>query len=707
MRKYLIATLVLVGLLAFRLSEAPRKAAENDPATPPANYPTSREPLTVMPYLELPLGAIRPEGWLREQLRRMASGLTGHLDEIYPEVVGERNGWLGGDGDGWERGPYWIDGLLPLAYLLDDDSLKAKAQRWVDWTLEHQTPEGYLGPVPFEKEPAPEAGLQRGMRRDWWPKMVMLKILQQYYNATQDERVLTALTHYFKYQLKELPDRPLDNLTFWANRRGGDNLQVVYWLYTLTGEEFLLDLGELIAEQTFPWTTVFTNDQDHTPPSLYHFMAMKRYPFDTAEINATSLSDMGSVHTVNFAQGLKQPAVLYQRTGDQRYIAAIKEALRDIKKYHGQAQGMYGGDEPLHGPNPVQGIEFCSVSEEMFSLETIVKITGDMEFADLLEKITYNALPTQASDDFTARQYFQAANQVELRAGVGPSFESNNHGGTDFVYGVLTGYPCCTTNMHQSWPKFVQNLFYATPDGGVAALQYAPSTVDMLVADRIPLRIVETTGYPFREDITFVLELEGRATFPFHLRIPAWAQGATVRVNGEEVEADVQDQVAIINREWQDGDTLRLTLPMKVTTSQWYEFSTAVERGPLVYALGVAGKEAPKNRDDGYGTFTEITPTEPWNFGLLSSELDNLSTSVAVVENEWDGRYPWNVENAPIALKTKALRVPEWKADDGVPYFPSFWGNYQQDTTGRVQEITLVPYGCTTLRISQFPTYNP
>ena len=708
MKRYLISFLILVTLVSLRLGAPPSPVAQERPTTPTANYPTTRAPLTASPYLELPLGAIRPQGWLHEQLRSMATGLTGNLDTIYPDVVGERNGWLGGDGDGWERGPYWIDGLLPLAYILDNDTLKAKAQRWVDWTLEHQTPEGYLGPVPFEEDPAPEPGLQRGMRRDWWPKMVMLKILQQYYNATQDERVITALTDYFKYQLRELPDRPLDYLTFWANRRGGDNLQVVYWLYNLTGDPFLLELGDLIAQQTFPWTTVFTNDPHSAQPAQLHaFMRMQGYPFDTAQIDATSIADIGTIHTVNLAQGLKQPAVLYQGTGDQRYIAAIKKALRDLRHYHGQAQGMYGGDEPLHGPNPVQGIEFCSVSEEMFSLESIVKITGDMEFADLLEKITYNALPTQASDDFSSRQYFQAANQVELRAGVGPSFESNNHRGTDFVYGVLTGYPCCTTNMHQSWPKFVQNLFYATPDGGVAALQYAPSTVDVLVADSIPLRITETTGYPFREDITFAFKLKQAASFPFHLRIPAWAKGATVTINNEPTEADVQNQVAIINREWKDGDTLRLTLPMQVTTSQWYEFSTAIERGPLVYALGVAGKEEQKNRNDGYGTFTEITPMEPWNFGLLQSELADISSSAEVVESDWDSHYPWNLENAPVALRMKALRVPEWKADNGIPHLPSFWGNYQQDTTGRVQEISLVPYGCTTLRISQFPTYDP
>ena len=56
-------------------------------------------------FRELPLGSIRPEGWLREQLQRQANGLTGHLDEVYPQVMGPSNAWIGGDGDAWERGP--------------------------------------------------------------------------------------------------------------------------------------------------------------------------------------------------------------------------------------------------------------------------------------------------------------------------------------------------------------------------------------------------------------------------------------------------------------------------------------------------------------------------------------------------------------------------------------------------------------------------
>ena len=75
-------------------------------------------------------------------LERMAAGMTGHLDEWYPEVCGDRNAWLGGDGDTWERGPYWIDGLYPLARLLKDETLIAKAMPWIEWTLANQRDNG-------------------------------------------------------------------------------------------------------------------------------------------------------------------------------------------------------------------------------------------------------------------------------------------------------------------------------------------------------------------------------------------------------------------------------------------------------------------------------------------------------------------------------------------------------------------------------------
>ncbi|MBN7812584.1 glycoside hydrolase family 127 protein [Algoriphagus sp. H41] len=695
-------SLFLASALIFACSPQPKEDTKNT-----AHYLSNRAPLVQTPYLELPIGSIKPKGWLEDQLKRMATGLTGHLDEVYPEVVGARNGWLGGDGDGWERGPYWIDGLLPLAYILDDEALKAKAQTWVDWTLNNQAESGYLGPIPFETDPTPEPGIQKGPREDWWPKMVMLKVLQQYYQATSDPRVVEALTKYFHYQLRELPQKPLDHLSFWANRRAGDNLLVVYWLYNITGDEKLLELGELIQKQTFPWQTVYTNSENDLQHDNTHFYnQIKTYPFDSAEIATITLSKLPGLHTVNVAQGLKQPVVYYQKSGDGDAIAAVKMALKDLQTYHGQAQGMYGGDEPLHGNNPVQGIEFCSVAEEMYSLETMIKITGDMDFADLLEKITYNALPTQASDDFTSRQYFQAANQVELSDRLETSYETKNHGGTDFVFGTLSGYPCCTTNMHQSWPKFVQNLFYATSDGGVAAIQYAPSEVELLVGQGAKLRLTEKTGFPFREEVNFELELSESSRFPFHLRIPAWARDFEILVNGQKQDVDTKDGIAILDREWKSGDLVKLRLPMELNSSTWFKGLVSIERGPLVYSLKVTHDEKAKDRGDRFRAFTEVYPTSDWNFALSQSDLENLEDVVGIKETEWDGSYPWNLENAPVELHLSAVQLPEWTLVNGAPQLPekAFSKISKEEWEGRKKTVTLIPYGCTTLRITEFPT---
>jgi hypothetical protein len=91
--------------------------------------PSGLTPNPVQPgvFTLLPLGSVQPKGWLKSQLQIQANGLSGHLDEAWPDV-GPTSGWLGGKGESWERGPYFLDGLIPLAYLLDDEHLKAKAR---------------------------------------------------------------------------------------------------------------------------------------------------------------------------------------------------------------------------------------------------------------------------------------------------------------------------------------------------------------------------------------------------------------------------------------------------------------------------------------------------------------------------------------------------------------------------------------------------
>ena len=390
-------------------------------------------------YEELPLGSIAPEGWLRENLELQRDNISANLDETYPEVMGSRNGWLGGDGDQWERGPYWIDGLLPLAYILDDDALKAKVEPWVEWALSSQTEDGNFGPkTDYPAEP----GLQRDNSSDWWPRMVMLKVLYQHYNATGDERVLTFFDRYFRYQFETLKEKPLDHWTFWAAFRQADEMNIVLWLYRRTGEKYLLELADLLHEQGFDFVEYFENE---------------------------GISRPGSIHCVNLAQGLKEPVVYWSATGDDRLLRATDKLFADMPRFISYPTGMFGGDECLRDNDPTRGSELCSAVEFMYSLEEMMKITGNPFYAEYLERIAFNALEAQISDDFRLHQYYQQTNQVSVSLG--------NHNfsimqdGTANLMGFLTGYPCCLSNLHQGWPKFTQNLWLRSSDGGLAAIE--------------------------------------------------------------------------------------------------------------------------------------------------------------------------------------------------------------------------------------------
>lgn len=671
-----------------------------------SNYLNNRPPLLSNQYLELPLGSILPEAWLLQQLKLMKSGLTGHLDELYPTVLGSRNGWLGGDGDGWERGPYWLDGLVPLAWILDDADLKAKAMPWIEWTLNSQTEDGYFGPVPFSEKPEPEPGIQKSPRRDWWPKMVMLKVLRQYYDATEDPRVIDLMTNYFRYQLRELPDTPLDNWSFWGNRRGGDNLMLVYWLYNHTGDVFLLELAELIHEQTFPWTDVFLNENCHTEADRDHlFPASSKnfYPFNTELVDRLCLKEQKSFHCVNLAQGIKEPIIYYQQDPDPKYLEAVRKAFTDIREYHGQPQGMYGGDEALHGRVPTQGVEFCSVTELMFSLETMIGITGDVKFMDHLEKIAYNALPAQASDDFTSRQYFQQANQVMLTRHRRNFHVEDHHGHTDVCYGLVTGYPCCTCNMHQGWPKFVQHLWYATPDGGLAALMFAPNTLDAIVADNVKVRIKEETNYPFEDRIRFRISTEETVQFPFHIRAPGWCKEAEISINGDQSKLFPGGNIVVLDHEWSDGDVIEVRFPMQVSLSTWDEKSVAVERGALVYALKIREDWKLVKNNDKWGDFYEVRPLDPWNFALPESAITDPENAFEVIAVPDRSSYPWNIDAAPLELRTSGFRIPGWKLYNEMAGPLPHSLQQQSLIKSTEEEITLIPYGCTTLRITEFP----
>ena len=671
---------ILVAIMATAMAIA--ATAKQRPTQPQPIF--NRAPLVQVPYAQLPLGDITPQGWLHTQMQTMLDGMTGNLDNVYGFVVGDNNAWLGGEGDAWERGPYWIDGALPMAYIMGDKALLAKANKWVEAILSSQKESGFFGP---DTDRSPISGMQRSNAADWWPRMVALKILQQHYMATGDERVVDFMTKYFHYQLKELPRTPLGNWTYWATERGGDNLMIVHWLYNITGDSKLLQLGDIIHSQSADWTARFTTDNH-----LYR---------------------QNSLHCVNLGQGFKEPVIYWQQSKQDKHLNAPLEALKRIRQTIGFPTGLWAGDELLHFGNPTRGSELCTAVEMMYSLEEMYRITGDNTYSDLLERVAYNALPTQITDDGNTRQYYHQINQVEVTRKQ-RNF-STPHQDTDILFGILTGYPCCTCNLHQAWPKLVQNLWLKTADGGVAAMIYAPSKLSTTLADGTKLIINEKTCYPFEEQICFEFSLPNKgkasASFPFELRIPEWSDKYTLMVNGVEAKAeDVRKGTIRINRTWKDGDKLTLSLSAPVRVSRWYDNAAVVERGALVYALRMEERwqkhicqgDDIKQLGEYY---YEVTSSTPWNVALQNSHIraQNIEEHFIVEKSECSDK-PWSLEGAPIKIKAKARVLPQWTMERNSA--GDFCYFTQQAPKGEAAEevaIELIPFGCTTLRITEFP----
>jgi hypothetical protein len=641
----------------------------------------NRAPLQPNAFDPLPLGAIEPKGWLRRQLEIQAAGLTGHLDEFWSDI-GPNSGWLGGTGESWERGPYYLDGLLPLAYELHDPTLLRKAKQWVEWTLTHQRPNGQFGP--FKND-------------DWWPRMIMLKVLTQYQEASGDARVIPLMQKYFAYELRELPERPLRD---WGKYRWQDNVYSVLWLYNRTRDKSLLDLARLLHRQGYDWEAQFANFKYTSKETSEKLGLLPGKPIPDVAMQT---------HGVNNAMALKAAPVWWIMSGSPRDRWELDHQLAMLDQYHGLPNGMFSGDEHFAGREPSQGIELCAVVETMFSFEQAFAILGDPRLADRLEKVAYNALPATLSNDMWSHQYDQQPNQIACTRA---HRQWSTNGPDSNLFGLAPNFGCCTANLHQGWPKFVSSLWMATRDGGLVTAAYAPSEVHANL-NGVEVSVEEQTEYPFRGVAHFKVHAARPASFPFVLRIPVWAVSGTVTVNGHasvlkasgctlqfngaqtgQAACDFAKAFYSVRRNWRDGDEVSIEFSMQPRVNRSYRDAAVFERGALVFSLPLDGQWSELKKYAQKSADWQITPAAGWNYAVELGNCDVNATEHAV------GSTPFDVKNPPVVLKVRGRRDPQWITEENsagpLPASPI-------TSEAPLQNLTLVPYGAAKLRITAFP----
>ena len=588
---------------------------------------------------------LKPSGWLKRQLEIQAESLSGNLDKMWPDI--KNSSWIGGDKEGWERVPYWLDGFIPLAYLLQNEDMIERAKKYIDAIISFQKPDGWICPCKDEERE----------EYDTWAVQLISKTLTVYYECSGDERIPKVIYDVLKnyYDLLESKKIKLFN---WGNARWFECFIAINFVYSIYKEEWLKDLGRILKEQGMDY---------NEKVSLWE-RPLNRWRFDT--------------HIVNLAMMLKSEAVSADIL--KREYTDNAEYLHDVlKKYNGTPVGLFTGDECLSGLSAIQGTELCAVAEQMYSYELLYAYTGNRKWAERLEVLAFNALPATISDDMWTHQYVQMSNQIACEKFPGKSLFRTN-GQEAHLFGLEPNFGCCTANFNQAWPKFALSSFMYNDNTVISSIP-VPSE---LKCDGKHIRLI--TDYPFKNSLKY--EIEAEKTFEFMVRVPSFAEN--VKVNGEDVKSE--DLVFTVG----EGKTeINIEFDTSVFVEKRPYNLNTVKCGSLVFSLPIAfEKKMHEYEKDGverkfpYCDY-ELLPLSDWNYAFKCDEF--------TVERKDVNSVPFSSEKPAVTVKANMVKI-DWGLADG---YENVCAKVPESTIplSDAEEKELYPYGCAKLRMTEMP----
>ena len=589
---------------------------------------------------------IKPKGWLRRQLEIQAEGLSGNLDKVWPDV--RDSAWIGGNKEGWERVPYWLDGFIPLAYLLENEDMIARAKKYIDAIVSFQKPDGWICPCRDEERKT----------YDTWAVQLISKTLTVYYQCSGDERIPDVVYKVLRNYYEMLKNGEI-SLYDWGKSRWFECFIAINFLRERYKEDWLADLARILKEQGL----------DYNEAIPLWKRPLNKWDFRT--------------HIVNIGMMLKSEAVSCGILGEE-YTDNAEKLHEILSKYNGTPVGLFTGDECLSGLSPIQGTELCAVAEQMYSYELLYAFTGDKKWAERLEMLAFNALPATVSDDMWTHQYDQMSNQIAcVRFPAKPIFRTN--GGESHLFGLEPNYGCCTANFNQAWPKFALSAFMYSDDTVISAV---PVPSELKTENE---HIVLETNYPFENSLKYTVEVKDAITF--RVRIPSFAKNLTV--NGELVQSEE------LSFDFIAGEKAEINIFFDVEPcfdERPHELKT-VRCGSLVFSVPIdyEAKMHEYERDGVERKFPycdyELIPVSDWNYAFSSDCLEIIRNGVSGI--------PFSSKEPPVAVRTGVKKI-DWGFEDGYDTVCSKVPESREALSDE-EELLLFPYGCAKLRMTELP----
>ena len=616
-------------------------------------------------FTPLPLGEVKPAGWLRNWCQDAASGITGHSDDLDPLFA---RGWMDGrikatgkgaqSGDkmvgyALEQAGYWVDGAVRLAHLVDDEALLAKCRVRFETVIKR---------VEAGKPPIPSTKLwEAGEKWGHWPMAVMGRAMLAEYSFSKDPRYLRTLENIYA----NYPQYNKNGRFSLINHQGRQlsNIEVMYEAYRLGGSRRLRDDATTVLEQQ--------------AGEINSRLGWHRHGIGCGKTHS-NFNSVPFGHAVTLNESAKLPAIGYLYTGRREWLDFSESSFADMEQNEMMPYGLTSAHEHLGGIGPFSCTELCNAIDYSWSSIWMLRITGNATYGDRVERAMFNAAPSGISPDFQTHQYFLSPNRID------ESHPGRYRVGGDSSFAPKQFPLCCTGNLSRLLPNFVMHLWMASQDGGLAATLYGPSETKTHVAGEA-VSLAPRTDYPFRNDVRIAFTTANPVRFPLHLRVPEWCGAPELTINGNVRKTTVKHGFIRIERTWSTGDEVHLSFPnqprfLTGKTADGAPFAS-VCHGPLLFALRIPTLGDDPNRPQ---------PGTPWQFAL------SPDAPVQVEHLPMPQRWSW--KETPVQLRLNA-GMAEFGEDFSLPGEPLATG-------GQPIPITLVPIGSTAFRVSMFGVLN-
>ncbi len=515
-------------------------------------------------FLPLPVGAVRPKGWIREQLRRDATeGLAAHFLQLRPtygvRTYRRKDGNLGCG----EMTGNWADGFIRMAYLCGDAGAKKKADEFVRAVLQTRGPDGYLGNL------KPERRYRNAVTGELWTQSRLYVALLAYYELTGDRRVLDAVVTATKLTLSKYGpgNRPFERTPAERAAARGRPVQshglmfvdVLEWLYRLTGDREYVCFAQFLYDD-------FSRAANIDDPDVQlRILLNEKYPFF-----------WHGVHTV---EQLRVPLFLAYAGAGDRYAEAAEAGFRKLWR-HIVPSGSCASDERIDNLRPTarQYYEYCTTTELCSTLESALAKTGRAEFGDRIELAVFNAAQAARTPDGKLISYLTADTRISATEAHDFPYTGKRRCKLSPAHDV--GGSCCSANSVKVMPYYVCSMWMRPREGGLAALLFGPCQVRAKV-NGVEVAIEEKTAYPFSDEVAFVFAPARPAAFPLVVRLPRWAGEINIAAPGAEMKR--RGALCVIEKTWRRGDSVKVTFENPIRIQRLPDGEASIYRGPLLF----------------------------------------------------------------------------------------------------------------------------